>query len=75
MVYTRCRKCKETTHIWDIEKMLCMKCADADLYEKTYVTRITLTQEQKIRIFFEGHEFLVEYDDRTNENLKMKRVI
>lgn len=28
-----------------------------------------------VELFFEGHTFQVEYDPRTNENLKMKKVI
>lgn len=28
-----------------------------------------------VELFFEGHTFQVEYDTKTNENLKMKKVI
>jgi len=37
--------------------------------------KITLTKDDKLKVYFEGHEFLISYDENTNENLKMRKLI
>lgn len=41
---------------------------------KGHKRSITLGKNDLLIIYFEGHTFEIEYDERTNESLKMKKI-
>ena len=36
---------------------------------------ISLSQDDELHVYFEGHEYIVKYDVRTNESLIMEKVM
>ena len=43
--------------------------------EKKYTKEVYLGKDEILKVFFEGHEYNIQYDEETNENIKLERII